>query len=122
VVEVRGESVARDEPLFEVSTDKVDSEVPSPLAGVLTEILVAEGDTVDVGVPLAVIDGAPGAAPPRRRRGSRRPHRTDTAPVAAPAPSPHRPLHRHRPSLTATRRAGGPVGGGAVLSPVVASS
>ena len=52
-----GDTVERDEPLFEVSTDKVDSEVPSPAAGVLTAILVEEGDTVDVGVPLAVIDG-----------------------------------------------------------------
>ena len=50
-----GDQVARDEPLFEVSTDKVDSEVPSPAEGVLTEILVPEGDTVDVGVTLAVI-------------------------------------------------------------------
>src|ERR1035441_2604995 len=52
-----GDTVARDEPLFEVSTDKVDSEVPSPAAGVLTSILVEEGDTVDVGVTLAVIGG-----------------------------------------------------------------
>ena len=44
-----GDQVARDEPLFEVSTDKVDSEVPSPAEGVLTAILVEEGDTVDVG-------------------------------------------------------------------------
>src|SRR5271166_5381820 len=54
-----GDAVERDEPLFEVSTDKVDSEVPSPAAGVLTEILVPEGETVEVGVRLAVIgDGA----------------------------------------------------------------
>ena len=60
-----GDTVDRDEPLFEVSTDKVDSEVPSPAAGVLTEILVPEGETVEVGVKLAVIgDGAEPAAPP----------------------------------------------------------
>jgi 2-oxoglutarate dehydrogenase E2 component (dihydrolipoamide succinyltransferase) len=54
-----GDQVARDEPLFEVSTDKVDSEVPSPAEGVLSAILVEEGDTVDVGVKLAEItDGA----------------------------------------------------------------
>ncbi len=54
-----GDQVHRDEPLFEVSTDKVDSEVPSPADGVLTSILVEEGDTVEVGVTLAVIgDGA----------------------------------------------------------------
>ncbi|MBM3692155.1 MAG: 2-oxo acid dehydrogenase subunit E2 [Actinobacteria bacterium] len=56
-----GDPVRADEPLFEVSTDKVDSEVPAPAAGVLTEIRVAEGDTVAVGTVLAVIDGA--AAP-----------------------------------------------------------
>jgi pyruvate dehydrogenase E2 component (dihydrolipoamide acetyltransferase) len=50
-----GDRVERDEPLFEVSTDKVDSEVPSPAEGVLTAILVEEGDTVDVGVTLATI-------------------------------------------------------------------
>jgi len=54
-----GEQVARDEPLFEISTDKVDSEVPSPAAGVLTKILAEEGDTVAVGATIAVIgDGA----------------------------------------------------------------
>src|SRR5262245_9038230 len=54
-----GDQVAEDEPLFEVSTDKVDSEVPSPVTGVLSEILVPEGDTVDVGVVLARIGDAP---------------------------------------------------------------
>jgi pyruvate dehydrogenase E2 component (dihydrolipoamide acetyltransferase) len=57
-----GDSVARDEPLFEVSTDKVDSEMPSPAAGVLTEILAEEGDTVETGSRVAVIDDT-GAAP-----------------------------------------------------------
>jgi 2-oxoglutarate dehydrogenase E2 component (dihydrolipoamide succinyltransferase) len=51
-----GDTVARDEPLFEVSTDKVDSEMPSPAAGVLVEILAAEGDTVETGSRVAVID------------------------------------------------------------------
>ena len=57
-----GDSVAADEPLFEVSTDKVDTEVPSPIAGVLTEIRVPEGDTVPVGAVIAVV-GVAGAAP-----------------------------------------------------------
>jgi dihydrolipoamide dehydrogenase len=57
-----GDAVAEDEPLFEVSTDKVDSEVPSPLSGTLSEILVEEGDTVDVGTVLARI-GDEGDAP-----------------------------------------------------------
>src|SRR5579862_7833589 len=77
-----GETVAADEPLYEVSTDKVDSEVPAPAAGVLSEILVAEGDTVDVGARLAVIsDGAQAApaapAPP-----------AEAPPAAAPEPPP----------------------------------
>ena len=57
-----GDTVAADEPLFEVSTDKVDTEVPSPIAGVVTEIRVAEGETVGVGTVIAVI-GDQGAAP-----------------------------------------------------------
>jgi len=57
-----GDSVALDEPLFEVSTDKVDTEVPSPIAGVLTEIRVAEGDTVPVGTVIAVVGDASAAA------------------------------------------------------------
>jgi pyruvate dehydrogenase E2 component (dihydrolipoamide acetyltransferase) len=56
-----GDTVAFDDPLFEVSTDKVDSEVPSPYDGVLLEILVNEGDTVPIGTPIARI-GEPGAA------------------------------------------------------------
>jgi pyruvate dehydrogenase E2 component (dihydrolipoamide acetyltransferase) len=57
-----GESVARDEPLFEISTDKVDTEVPSPLAGTLVQIKVQEGQTVAVGTELAMIDTGEGAA------------------------------------------------------------
>jgi 2-oxoglutarate dehydrogenase E2 component (dihydrolipoamide succinyltransferase) len=68
-----GEAVAQDEPLFEVSTDKVDSEVPSPASGVLAEILVPEGATVDVGTRLAVVAEAAGSTP-------------GAAPAAAPAP------------------------------------
>src|SRR3954471_1485845 len=61
----QGEQVEADEPLLEISTDKVDTEVPSPGSGVLSEILVQEGQTVDVGTKLAVIggDGAGAAAP-----------------------------------------------------------
>ncbi|MGI8755614.1 MAG: dihydrolipoamide acetyltransferase family protein [Acidimicrobiales bacterium] len=54
-----GDQVAEDEPLYEVSTDKVDSEVPSPASGYLAEILVEEGDTVDVGTKVAVLSDAP---------------------------------------------------------------
>ena len=52
-----GEQVEADEPLLEVSTDKVDTEIPSPAAGTLTKILVAEDETVEVGAELAVIGG-----------------------------------------------------------------
>src|SRR6478609_10502912 len=55
-----GDNVAFDDPLFEVSTDKVDSEIPSPYDGVIMEILVGSGETVPVGTPLVRI-GAPGS-------------------------------------------------------------
>ena len=58
-----GDSVAVDETLFEVSTDKVDSEVPSPSAGVLTEILVQEGDVAQVGATLAIISEGSSSEP-----------------------------------------------------------
>src|SRR5665213_1927694 len=77
-----GDEVKQDEPLFEVSTDKVDSEVPSPVAGVLTEILVQEGATVDVGARLATIGDA-GAAPASSPAPAAEP-----APAPAPAPAP----------------------------------
>src|SRR5690348_15286167 len=57
-----GERVDRDEPLFEISTDKVDAEIPSPGAGVLTEIKVKEGETVAVNAVVAVIGGSEGKA------------------------------------------------------------
>ena len=57
-----GDTVSADEPLFEVSTDKVDTEVPSPIAGTVTEIRVQEGDTVPVGAVIAVVGEAAGSA------------------------------------------------------------
>jgi pyruvate dehydrogenase E2 component (dihydrolipoamide acetyltransferase) len=81
-----GETVAADEPLFEVSTDKVDSEVPAPTSGVVSEILVPEGDTVDVGVRLAVIsDGAAAPAPAPAAAATPAPE-PEPAPEPAPAP------------------------------------
>src|ERR1700758_3618538 len=52
-----GDSVQRDEPLFEISTDKVDAEIPSPAAGTLKEIKISEGTTVQINTVVAVIDG-----------------------------------------------------------------
>src|SRR3954468_21284568 len=57
-----GDRVERDEPLFEISTDKVDAEIPSPAAGVLTEIKFQEGETVEVNKVVAVLDGGEGAS------------------------------------------------------------
>src|SRR5215204_2195230 len=57
-----GDSVEVDEPLLEVSTDKVDTEIPSPVAGTLQEILVQEDDTVPVGADLAVVGDGPAAS------------------------------------------------------------
>ena len=112
-----GDPVAEDEPLFEVSTDKVDSEVPSPVSGTLTEIKVQEGDTVDVGVVLAVIgDGgaAPAAgpaaeAPPPRRRpraggGGRRSNRRPLPARCRPEAPPPAARHRPPPSPRRLRR------------------
>ncbi|MFJ9089752.1 biotin/lipoyl-containing protein, partial [Streptomyces sp. NPDC102384] len=76
-----GERVEVDEPLLEVSTDKVDTEIPSPVAGVLLEITVGEDETAEVGAKLAVI-GAPGAAPAAAETPA------PAAPAAAPAPAP----------------------------------
>src|SRR5438132_8009865 len=52
-----GDHVERDEPLFEISTDKVDAEIPSPAAGTLTEVRFKEGDTVEINTVVAVLDG-----------------------------------------------------------------
>jgi len=89
-----GEHVEADEPLLEISTDKVDTEVPSPASGTLTQILVLEGSTVEVGTPLARIGGAVGApapaeAPPAPEPVAAEPVAAEPEPVAAaPAPVP----------------------------------
>jgi pyruvate dehydrogenase E2 component (dihydrolipoamide acetyltransferase) len=60
----QGDTVQRDEPLFEISTDKVDAEIPSPASGVLTEVKIAEGNTVQINTVVGVIADADGQAPP----------------------------------------------------------
>ena len=99
-----GDQVERDEPLFEISTDKVDTEVPSPVAGTLKEIKVKEGETVSVGTELAVIDEAGGGggeqpkeAEPPRPRPSRR---------ARSRPAPAGPSSRTGSRWRRTERAG----------------
>ena len=81
-----GERVERDEPLFEISTDKVDAEIPSPAAGTLTEVRFKEGDTVEVNTVVAVLDGdgASAAAPPAAKP-------VEEAPAKAEAPAPPPP-------------------------------
>ena len=108
-----GDVVARDEPLFEVSTDKVDSEMPSPAAGVLTQILAEEGDTVQTGARVAVIDESASAS-------------TSTSPDAAPSTSPSTspsPVASPATDTPAAPRASGARGtadaSGVLLSPVV---
>ncbi|WP_399936915.1 2-oxo acid dehydrogenase subunit E2 [Streptomyces sp. BBFR25] len=82
-----GDRVEADEPLLEVSTDKVDTEIPSPAAGVLLEILAAEDETVEVGAGLGVI-GAPDTAPAAPPAAAPAP----TAPAPTPAPAPAEPF------------------------------
>lgn len=97
-----GEAVARDEALFEVSTDKVDSEMPSPASGVLTQIFAAEGDTVQTGAVVCVIDesaDATAVAP------------TGSAPTPTPTAAPTAPAQ----SVSVD----GTVANGLILSPVV---
>src|SRR5438876_7339469 len=81
-----GDQVKRDEPLFEISTDKVDAEIPAPAAGVLAEIKVQEGQTVPVQTLVAVIDTEKGAVatPPAATA-------APPAPPAPPAPRPEPP-------------------------------
>src|SRR2546429_530933 len=88
-----GDKVERDEPLFEISTDKVDAEIPSPSAGVLKEIKVGEGQTVPIQTIVGVIDAAgSAAAAPAPVKTAAPPPAPAKAPVAAaPVPAPPRP-------------------------------
>jgi 2-oxoglutarate dehydrogenase E2 component (dihydrolipoamide succinyltransferase) len=82
-LKAEGDTIERDEPLFEISTDKVDTEVPSSVAGTITKILVEEGATVAVGTPLAEVQEAGSAAPPAAPE----PARAETPGAAAGMPS-----------------------------------
>ena len=104
-----GDTVALDEPLVEVSTDKVDSEVPSPVAGVLLQILVPEDETVEVGTQLALIGDAseaPQDAPAPAQ---------ESAPAPAPAPEAV-------PAPAAPAPASAPVSGTEVIMPALGES
>jgi len=111
-----GDAVAADEPLFEVSTDKVDTEVPSPVAGVLTEIKANEGDTVPVGAVIAVVGdvGAPPAPAPAAAPSSAPAPEPASAPTPAPAAIP-----TAAPPAAPAPTPAPSVGGAPLLSPVV---
>jgi len=106
-----GETVVRDEPLFEISTDKVDTEIPSPAAGVLAEVLIEEGKTVGINTIVARInDGAKadGASAPVAA-----PVATQAEPPAPPAPTPTAAAPTPEPVATVVEETAGP------LSPLV---
>ncbi|MDE2794258.1 MAG: dihydrolipoamide acetyltransferase family protein [Gemmatimonadota bacterium] len=102
-----GDAVERDEPILEISTDKVDAEIPSPSAGSLTEILVAEGETVEVGTIVAYIDpnGAGGSTTAAATPAEAEPSKETAAvtpPAAAPTTPPPASPEPDDPSCTAT--------------------
>jgi len=105
-----GDSIERDEPLFEISTDKVDAEIPSPAAGVLREIRVEEGKTVPIQTVVAVIDsaGSQSAAKPVAARPAEAPAipAASAKAQAPPAQAPSSP--RQQPEVRADRRAAPP--------------
>ena len=128
-----GDTVEADEPLLEVSTDKVDTEIPSPTSGVLLEIRAQEDETVEVGAVLAVIGDAseqPVMPRMRRRRSRRAPrtHGSSNEAEAEPSPSPIRPRRWTRTGCSrqsqaepagdggGSCRCGGPASGGGAAS------
>ena len=115
-----GESVQRDEPLFEISTDKVDAEIPSPAAGKLVEIKNQTGETVPVNQIVAIIETDASAAvsapaPPAAPAPAPAPAKPA---AAAPAPAPAKPAPAP-PAPAAPARAEAPAGDGGFVSPVV---
>jgi len=83
-----GDTVERDEPLFEISTDKVDAEIPSPVAGVVTEIRAKEGETVPINTVVAVIGAASDARDTRPAPAAQSPAAASSTAAAAPSPAP----------------------------------
>ncbi|HET9838639.1 MAG TPA: 2-oxoglutarate dehydrogenase, E2 component, dihydrolipoamide succinyltransferase [Candidatus Angelobacter sp.] len=112
-----GDKVQRDEPLFEISTDKVDAEIPAPASGVLREIKVKEGTTVQVNTVVAVIGGAgaPAAAPAKPAVAASQPAK----PVAAPAPQQPQAAQPHLEVVASQAGDGGHAGERVRSSPLV---
>jgi 2-oxoglutarate dehydrogenase E2 component (dihydrolipoamide succinyltransferase) len=126
-----GDQVERDEPLFEISTDKVDAEIPSPAAGTLTEIKHKEGETVEVNTVVAVLDGdaaQSAATPPAAAEESTPVVETAAAteqetpaaepPKAQPAPAPSAQIERPKPTITTTERGAPPAPGKTEVKPL----
>jgi pyruvate dehydrogenase E2 component (dihydrolipoamide acetyltransferase) len=123
-----GETVDRDEPLFEISTDKVDTEVPSPVGGKIVQIKVPEGETVSVGTELALIeaggDGQVAAAPAAEEAAPREGEEPERGPAEETEPITTRPQPEEgrQPPAESTSRAATPFEAGArsqILSPLV---
>jgi 2-oxoglutarate dehydrogenase E2 component (dihydrolipoamide succinyltransferase) len=124
-----GDQVKADEPLFEISTDKVDTEVPSPVAGTVTKLLVAEGATVPVGTAVMEIDdgsgaggngaSAPASAPAAAPAQPATPAAEAPAPAEAaqPTPQPQQPAPARTTAVPSTMPDRGPRSG--ILSPIV---
>ncbi|MDE3024619.1 MAG: E3 binding domain-containing protein, partial [Acidobacteriota bacterium] len=106
-----GDQVEADEPLLEISTDKVDTEVPSPASGTLVQILVQEGETVDVGTKIGQIGGSAGASAPAAAG------EEPAAPAPEPEQAPARPPAVEAPAREPVPEASG---NGKFVSPVVA--
>jgi pyruvate/2-oxoglutarate dehydrogenase complex dihydrolipoamide acyltransferase (E2) component len=123
-----GDTIALDEPLLEISTDKVDTEVPSPGEGLLAEVRVQEGETVEVGTVLAVIAPAgaapaeaPAAAPVAAAEPPEAPVAEEAPVAAAAAPEPPAPPAEPTPPPAAAQPVASPGGNGKTfVSPVVA--
>ena len=116
-----GETVEADETLLEISTDKVDTEVPSPATGVVTEILVQEGETVEVGTVLARIGGEAGGSVPAAPAAA--PPEPEHAPAVVPEPAAEAPVAPAQPPAAPAAPApqAAPSGNGRTfVSPVVA--
>src|SRR5690348_16813702 len=98
-----GEKVQRDEPLFEISTDKVDAEIPAPASGVLKEVKIKEGTTVQVNTVVGVIDvdGAGAAAGAPAQAAAPEPAKAPPAPSAASTDGPSRGAQAAPPSAPA---------------------
>ncbi len=122
-----GEHVEADEPLLEISTDKVDTEVPSPASGTVTQILVQEGQTVEVGTKLGQIGGdgaapaapAPEEAPPEPATAQAAAEAAEVSPAEATPPTAETVVEA-RPAPEPTRETTGDENGKAFVSPVVA--